>query len=579
MSAASKPSRAPEPKNRQPADLTADRRAYLMAAILILGILVCAYFLLDPAEPAAWSYQVLMLTLLLAAIVGRALLGYCPPKPLPDLGAWRTPLIWPLLFLAAILPFLGSLTVGFVSDDFGLAWAARQARSPLAAMSSQALLAFYRPLTLLLWWLGDRLWHGAPYGYHALALLLHGLNSLLVYALGFRLLGSRYGSLAAALLFAVHPLHVEPVTWPAASSDVLCVTSGLLSLLLLECYLGAASGRLSRYLLPGALAAFMLALLTKEAALPLPGVVILRLALDTQAQKRRSLWRVGAAYSAVLALYLAFRFRVLGGVGGYEMPLTVWNTIFPSAPLLMIADFSFPLNRTLFLELASPWIWRGTVVLMAAVVLWWLTGLDRVPARRLWLWIGFVFLMAAPTWLVRSQLSVTLESSRFSYFPTIGLFLLAGDLCAGRGADWRQSSGLAAAIIAATILTVWYITPWHQAGRMASDAVDAGQALIEQLTTTEGEPSLYVSDLPEAYHGAPILANCYPQALNMACGHPLPVRVISARPRSGAVHPEVMAASVLGPREFAASYSPHSRKFTLLRSGAATGPTAKRTDP
>ncbi len=509
-----------------------------------------------------------MLTLLLAAVSGRTLVGYRPPPPVQE-PTRPSSLLWPVVFLAAVIPFLPTLTAGFVSDDFGLAWDAREARGPLEAMSSRALLAFHRPLTMLLWWVGDRLWQGAPLGYHAVGVSLHGLNSLFVYALGLRLIGRTQAALTAALLFAVHPLHVEAVAWPAANSDLLCTTFGLLSLLLLEAHLSSISGRRSPYLIGGALAAFILALFSKEAALALPGVVVLRIALDPQAEKRRRVWPVGAAYSAALALYVVFRLRGLGGVGGYELPLTVWNTVFPSGPLLMVADFCFPLNRTLFLERADPWLWRAAVGLMAVVVLWWLADLHRLPARRLWLWVGFLFLMAVPTWLFRWQLSPSLQWSRFAYLPTIGLFLLVGDACGSHGLRWRRGSGpLSAIILAAALLTTWYITPWREAGRMASDAVKAGKALLldlERRAPAKAPPSLFVSGLPEANHGAPVLANCYPQALNLASGRPAALRVVSALPGPGNIHPEVMAASVLRPGEFLVSYSARSGKFSILR--------------
>jgi len=544
------------------------RRIFAAAASIILLAIIITYRLVHPFQPTAWSYQVLTLCLLVAAISGRALVPFLRPEPERRDLTWPPPLIWLTVFLAAVLPYLPTLRVGFVSDDFGLAAAVREAAGPLDAMASDAFRAFYRPLPLLIWWLGDHLWHGVPAGYHTVAILLHAANALLVYALGRRLIGSLYAALMAGLIFALHPLHVEPVTWFAAVSDILASTFALLSLLALETSLRARSPRARAALTGGALLAFLLALLSKEAALALPGFVAIRLLLDPDPQLRRRAVPLTGLYAILLALYLAWRSSVLGGMGGYAMPLTFWNTFFPSASLLMIADFLFPVHRSLFEAFIPSPLWWLTLIAMAAAALWWLLGLDRVPGRRLWLWLGFTLITTVPIWLFRWQPSASLEWTRFSYLPSVGLALMFGDLCGGRGLTPRRAPAVALLILAlSAVLTVWYITPWREAGRLASRAVASGLTTLQHLEADDHLSTLYVSNLPQAWHGAPVFANCYPQALNLASGEPVPVRVISDIPRSGAIHPNAMAATRLRPGEHLASWDPDSESLRLVRSG------------
>jgi hypothetical protein len=457
-----------------------------------------------------------------------------------------------------------------VSDDFGLAMIARESRSASEAMRSTGLIGFYRPVTMLVWWLGDRLWHGAPAGYHLLAIALHAANSLLVYALGRRLIGSSYGALAGALLFAVHPLHVEPLCWPAAISDLLCAGFSLASLLaLLICQTSAARGGRA-FALSGALISFALALLSKEVALALPGVVVMVGLLGGQAS-RRSVAISGASYLVVLAAYLGWRMHVLGGLGGYALPLSFWNTVFPSGPLLLMGDFLFPTHTTLLARI-GPIGWWLVLVAMAAVVLWLLTGLDRVPARRLWLWVGFVFVLAVPSWTFRWQPSASFEWTRFAYLPTVGLAWLFGDVCAGRGIGWRRSGAVVASVIIGLgAMTVWYVTPWTQAGRLAGRAVSAGVRFMREYGGAEIPRGLYVQNLPQAYQGAPVLANCYPQAVSLALGVPAPVRVVTDQPRSGGVHPDVMPFWKLKPGEYLVSFEANTGAMRIVRSGGAAG--------
>jgi hypothetical protein len=62
------------------------------------------------------------------------------------------------------------------------------------------------------------LWSG---GHHLTNVLLHAINSLLLFAVFKRMTGARWPSAFVALAFAVHPLHVESVAWVAERKDVL----------------------------------------------------------------------------------------------------------------------------------------------------------------------------------------------------------------------------------------------------------------------------------------------------------------------------------------------------------------------
>jgi tetratricopeptide (TPR) repeat protein len=110
-----------------------------------------------------------------------------------------------------------------------------------------------------------------PTTYHALNLIFHGLAALVVYALLMELGAARWAACAGAVLFAIHPLQVEPVAWATGLKDVL---SGLLCLCALWCYVrfiryqGNRSIRIGFY--AGSVVAFLLAILAKPTAVSLP---------------------------------------------------------------------------------------------------------------------------------------------------------------------------------------------------------------------------------------------------------------------------------------------------------------------
>jgi hypothetical protein len=71
-----------------------------------------------------------------------------------------------------------------------------------------------------------------PTGYHAMSLVVHLANTLLVWLIASRVLKSRVGSHMAALVFALHPAYVMAVSWISDIGTLLATFTALLSLLL-----------------------------------------------------------------------------------------------------------------------------------------------------------------------------------------------------------------------------------------------------------------------------------------------------------------------------------------------------------
>jgi tetratricopeptide (TPR) repeat protein len=142
----------------------------------------------------------------------------------------------------------------------------------------------YYPVTSSLLWLEWRVWGEGPLGYHLVNVLLHSINAVLL----FRALKwlSVPGAGLAAALFAVHPVNVESVAWISEQKNTLAMLFCLLSVL---CYLRFDGVSPTAPSVPGpvgggqataahdrgrwywlALGAFVLALLSKTSAAPLP---------------------------------------------------------------------------------------------------------------------------------------------------------------------------------------------------------------------------------------------------------------------------------------------------------------------
>ncbi|MBU0640698.1 MAG: hypothetical protein KKB50_17685 [Planctomycetes bacterium] len=135
----------------------------------------------------------------------------------------------------------------------------------------------YYPLVHTTYWVEYRLWQDWAPGYHAVNVVLHALSALLV-ATALRRLQVP-GAWFAALLFALHPVHVESVAWITERKNVL---SGLFYLLAVLAYCRFANLD-SNPARPGrcwgcytlALALFLCALLSKTVTASLPAALLL----------------------------------------------------------------------------------------------------------------------------------------------------------------------------------------------------------------------------------------------------------------------------------------------------------------
>ena len=210
--------------------------------------------------------------------------------------------VWLLPVLSALAAFWPVLSGDFTSWDDPSNVAKNPLLNPptfwgLGHFWAQPFMAIYIPLTYTAWSLialiartdspdPQGIWLN-PYIFHAANLAVHVAACVVVYLLLRRLIGRTWAACAGAVLFAVHPVQVEPVAWVAGMKDVLC---GALSMIALWQYVLFAQieeepaqrpRRHRRFHYVAAIIAFGLALLSKPSAvtLPLAALILDRLLL------------------------------------------------------------------------------------------------------------------------------------------------------------------------------------------------------------------------------------------------------------------------------------------------------------
>ena len=131
-------------------------------------------------------------------------------------------------------------------------------------------IANWHPLTLISHMIDVEVW-GLRAGGHALSsMVLHGIASVLMFRVFWRLGNNRAAALFVALVFAVHPANVESVAWIAQRKSVLSAVFWCVTVLAYLRYVEAPSFR--RYALVAF--AFILGLMSKPVVVTLPFVLL-----------------------------------------------------------------------------------------------------------------------------------------------------------------------------------------------------------------------------------------------------------------------------------------------------------------
>ena len=176
--------------------------------------------------------------------------------------------------LVTFMAYSGSFKGEFVSDDIRRVRDNPTIRSLDWSHVKEIFSTFdgsnYMPLKVLSLAIDYQLWGPAPAGFHLTNLLIHICCALIIYAFLMRLRMPPGTACLTALLWAVHPMHVESVAWISERKNVL---SGLFFFAAFHVYLGFSEHRRTGNYL-AVLALYVLAVLSKMNTMVLPAICL-----------------------------------------------------------------------------------------------------------------------------------------------------------------------------------------------------------------------------------------------------------------------------------------------------------------
>jgi tetratricopeptide (TPR) repeat protein len=300
-------------------------------------------------------------------------------------------------------------------------------------MDAGARANYYRPVQLLWFRINHFLFGPNPAAWHVTTLLVHLLAVGLLFAVARELIGPGWVAAAAALFFALHPVHVEVVAWPSGVSELLVAVPALAAFL----YFLRWRKTEARSTYVATVGWLGVALLAKENSLMLPALLAgtdwllgreAQAALPAAVRVRRVLQRTWPLF-ALAAAYLAARWFALGGVMHAVTPLPASTVLFtwPGVLLFYARLLVWPVGLSAFYEtpyittagLATFWLPLMACALMAGLLVWTVRRCARAGVAVLWL-----VLPVAPLLNFTVFPQGELAHDRYLFLPSIGFCLL-----------------------------------------------------------------------------------------------------------------------------------------------------------
>ena len=329
---------------------------------------------------------------------------------------------------------------------------------------------YFRPVVSSTYAIDYAIWDLKPFGFHLTNVIIHVINSLLFFNLLLMMFGvdgvktqksKLYAVIFAGLVFAVHPIHTEAVSWVSGRTDSLTFTFFAASFIYYLKY-SAETKPVNFFFV---LFFFVLSLLAKEMAITLPVVIILYDIAVNKGIKReliqKRLW-IYASLGAVSVIYIYLRWLILKDVPQRETyfyfygkdSMTVVFTMLQTIPYyfrLLVAPIGLLYHYNVYLPYQST-IVSADVIIGIVFIIIMLAG--AVLLFRKYPLISFSIIFVFVTLLPVMNIVPTMNfmAERFLYIPSAALSIVVAVLII----KFYSNSSKTILIALLSVFTVFY---------------------------------------------------------------------------------------------------------------------------
>lgn len=341
------------------------------------------------------------------------------------------PIMLALVALAALAVYAGSLSGPFLWDDHYLVTGNRyiSSWSSLPKIFSGDVgqgagqrYGFYRPLQTVTYLFDHSIWGMNVFGYHLTSVMLHILVCFALFWLGSIIFKDELSSFFAAILYAVHPIHTEAVSYISGRNDPLAALFIILSIIFF-CRSVDRGG--VKYLILMALS-YGLALLSRETSFMLPILA----ALYCVAFRKNDGFKEFATLLTITALYGLLRVYAIGAGISIGPSSTTISERLPGA-FAAISEYARIIIAPIGIHMGygQRTFYFPDIRVLAGIVIFFFLAvtLARLSDKRnaMFFLLGWFLVSLLPVLNIYPPLNACM-AAHWLYVPSIGIFLLTG---------------------------------------------------------------------------------------------------------------------------------------------------------
>jgi tetratricopeptide (TPR) repeat protein/uncharacterized membrane protein (UPF0136 family) len=336
-----------------------------------------------------------------------------------------------LLFLVlTVITFSPVFKAGFVNwddDQYVVGNENIKSLEHIGKYMMEPVAGYFHPFTLLTMALDYSISGGSAHWFHIVNILIHLINIVLVFIFVQRLFeGKKWIPFITALLFAIHPLHVESVAWISERKDLLYCAFFIGGLILYLNYLKKSDVKL----LIGVFFLFLMSLLSKPAAVVFPlALVAIDFYFNRLKQKRTYIEKIPFFALSIIFGFITLQItKIVGATDAVVFPLATRFFFGNYGIMMYLVKMIVPLNLCTFYpypaaNVGLPVIYYLSVFVTVGLLVLFIVSLKRRKVIAFAILFYIINLILVLQFLPAGSAII---ADRYSYIPLIAPFFIIG---------------------------------------------------------------------------------------------------------------------------------------------------------